>query len=285
MNRAKFCVQAMTIKKAFKEEGIYKTFEKVANLGYSCIELSQVPMDEESIQIMGKAAREFKIEIPAISANLESVNDSEQESLMKNFNELLLKCKKLNAAYIRMGVMPYPYLASEKRLLEFCKKCEEMAQRLKEHDIDLYYHNHHVEFQKLNGQYVLDILKSNTPHMGFELDVHWIQRGGENPVEMIKKYNGRVDLLHLKDYRIKNIPNDICKQSDFGSYMDYFNSCIEFAEVGSGNLDMNTIIDTGLSAGSKYFIIEQDETYDKDPFESLNISAVNLRKMGYEELF
>ena len=76
---------------------------------------------------------------------------------------------------------------------------------MKEDGFDLYYHNHHIEFLKVNGQYLLDILRENAPHLGFELDTHWIQRGGENPVEFIKKYAGSVRLLHLKDYRIANV--------------------------------------------------------------------------------
>ena len=77
-----------------------------------------------------------------------------------------------------------------------------MADRLAEHGIELYYHTHHIEFQKYDGEYLLDMMKNNTTKLGFELDVHWIQRAGENPVEFIKQYAGRISLLHLKDYRI-----------------------------------------------------------------------------------
>lgn len=59
-----------------------------------------------------------------------------------------------------------------------------------------------MEFARYNGKYLLDIIKDNTKNLGFELDIHWIHRGGENPVEFIKKYAGRIRLLHLKDYRI-----------------------------------------------------------------------------------
>jgi sugar phosphate isomerase/epimerase len=55
--------------------------------------------------------------------------------------------------------------------------------------------------------------------------------------------------------------------------------------VGEGNLDMKAIIEAGLAMGSKYLIIEQDDTYGKDPFESLAISADNLKRMGYQDLF
>ena len=43
-----------------------------------------------------------------------------------------------------------------------------------------------LEFQKYDGEYLLDMIKNNTSKLGFELDVHWIQRAGVNPVEFVK---------------------------------------------------------------------------------------------------
>ena len=159
-----------------------------------------------------------------------------------------------------------------------------MAERLKAEGIDLYYHNHHVEFVKYDGEYLLDIIKNNTKHMGFELDIHWIHRGGENPVEFIKKYDGRIRLLHLKDYRIGEV-----KMPEGGfdakTFMNAFNNIIEFAEVGEGSLPVKECIEAGLAGGSEYFLIEQDDTYGRDPFESLKISRDNLIKLGFADWF
>ena len=93
-------------------------------------------------------------------------------------------------------------MGNKDKIMEFIERAEAMAHRLAEHGIELYYHTHHLEFQKYDGEYLLDIIKNNTTKLGFELDVHWIQRAGENPVEFVKKYAGRISLLHLKDYRI-----------------------------------------------------------------------------------
>ena len=51
--------------------------------------------------------------------------------------------------------------------------------------------------------------------MKFELDVHWIHRGGKDPVSVLKDYAGLVDLVHLKDYRIGQLPpnaSSSCRQ-------------------------------------------------------------------------
>ena len=163
-------------------------------------------------------------------------------------------------------------------------EADEMAERLGEHGIDLYYHNHHVEFVKYDGQYLLDIIKDNTKKMGFELDIHWIHRGGENPVAFINQYAGRIRLLHLKDYRIAHI--EAPKEGeDMKKFFGNFFNLVEFAEVGEGNLPVKECIEAGLAGGSEYFLIEQDDTYGRDPFESLKISRDNLFKLGYKDWF
>jgi len=172
-------------------------------------------------------------------------------------------------------------MGSYEKAVAFAKQADEMAVRLKEHGIDLYYHNHHVEFVKYDGKYLLDIIRENAPHLGFELDIHWIHRGGENEVEIIKKYANSIRLLHLKDYRIAefHIPEDRSK------FAEAFSGIVQFAEVGEGSLPIKECIEAGFAGGSKYFLIEQDDCYGRDPFESLTISRNNLIKLGYEDWF
>jgi len=67
--------------------------------------------------------------------------------------------------------------------------------------------------------------------------------------------------------------------------MQAFTSNIEFAEVGEGTLDIKGCIEAGLAGGGEYFLVEQDDTYGRDPFESLKISHDNLVKLGYEDWF
>ena len=41
-----------------------------------------------------------------------------------------------------------------------------------------------------------------------------------------------------------------------GFFKDYFPNCVQFAEIGEGNLNWPAIIEAGLAAGSKYLIVE-----------------------------
>ena len=188
---------------------------------------------------------------------------------------------------MRSGRMPVNAIGDGNKCLDVAKQAEEYCLKLKEEGIDLYYHNHHMEFIKVNGKYLLDLLRENAPHMGFELDTHWIHRGGENPVEFIKKYAGSVRLLHLKDYRIGNVNMpDMTAPDAMMKFMNaFFNEPVQFAELGQGTLPLKACIEAGLAGGAEYFLVEQDATYGRDPFESLKISHDHLVDLGYGDWF
>lgn len=285
MSKGLIGIQMSTLAKKIGEMSAYEILKKCAEIGYHCVEISQIPMTPENVADMKRACDEFGIKIAACSAALEPMMPGMPgEFLVSDFDKIVADCKTLNCDMLRIGMLPMTCMGSREKALDFVKRADEMAGRLKEHGIDLYYHNHHVEFAQYDGEYLLDIIKNNTKYMGFELDIHWIQRGGENPVEFIKKYAGRIRLLHLKDYRIGEVkmPEG---EFDIKTFMQAFNNIVEFAEVGEGCLPIKECIEAGFAGGSEYFLVEQDDTYGRDPFESLAISRENLIKLGYADWF
>ena len=255
--------------------------KKLHELGYGAVEVSQIPMTPENVAELKRASEDFNIEIAALSAGLDPMlPGAPGETLSNDFEKIVNDCKTLNCNFIRIGMLPLSIMGDKEKIMEFISRAEEMAFKLAEHGIELYYHTHHIEFQKYDGEYLLDMIKNNTTKLGFELDVHWIQRAGVNPVEFIKEYEGRVALLHLKDYRIGQLEVNEDDLKDMKQFFSKFTNLIEFAEIGEGNLDIKAIIEAGLESGAQYFLIEQDDTYGRDPFDCLQTSAENLRKLG-----
>jgi len=285
MKKGLIGIQMSTIKNKVPELGAYETLKACAELGYHCIEISQIAMTKENVADMKRACDEFGIKVAACSASLEPMMPGMPgEYLVSDFDKIVDDCKTLNTDMLRIGMLPMTCMVSREKAVDFVKRADEMAERLSEHGIDLYYHNHHVEFVKFDGQYLLDIIKDTTKKMGFELDIHWIHRGGENPVEFIRRYSGRIRLLHLKDYRIgqMKMPEG---EFDPKAFMGQFSNLVQFAEVGEGTLPIKACIEAGLAGGSEYFLIEQDDTYGRDQFESLRISRDNLYALGYKDWF
>ena len=124
--------------------------------------------------------------------------------------------------------------------------------------------------------------------MRLEIDVHWVQRGGKDPVRTLQKYTGLVDLVHLKDYRIGELPStafEALQSGDYAAFMQAFTGVVQFGEVGEGNLDWTEIIDQAIASGAQYLLIEQDDQYGRDPYDCLQTSYDNLVALGYQKLF
>lgn len=288
MKRGLIGVQMSTIAPAkMPNFDVMEAMKRLADIGYHCVEISQVPMTKENVSGFRRAIDELGMRVAASTAFVgPKVPGMANESLSdpEDFKKIVDDCRQLDCDMLRLAILPMNCMGSYEKAMDFAKQADETAERLREEGIDLYYHNHHVEFVRYNGKYLLDIIKENTKHLGFELDIHWIHRGGENPVGFIRKYAGRIRLLHLKDYRIGEVkmpegPLDPVK------IMGAFTDLVEYAEVGEGTLPIKKCIEAAQEGGSEYYLVEQDSTYGRDPFESLKISHDNLVKMGYGEWF
>ena len=100
------------------------------------------------------------------------------------------------------------------------------------------------------------IQKTNPGKVGFELDVYWVKKGGQDPVQYIKKQGSRIWQIHMKD------------MAEDGS----------ITELGNGNIDLAGCIAAAADTPAEWLIYEQD--YSKiDPFESAVISLTHLRKL------
>lgn len=279
MSKAHIGVQMSTVVPVLKECGLYEAIRRCTQAGLYYFEVSQIPMTAENVAELKRAEEELGAHVSALTAVVSPIKEAwgaRMDSLEKDFDKIVADCRTLGCTVVRVSALPAEALGSREGALAFAAAIDRMGVRLKELGIDLYFHTHHAEFARYDGQYVLDIIRDNAPHIGFELDIHWIQRGGANPVEVIRDYKGRVRVLHLKDYRINGH-----KFVEEGFMADI----IEYAEVGEGNLPIKECIEAGLAGGCEYFFIEQDLTYGRTPFESLKLSHDNLVKLGYGELF
>ena len=283
---AKIGVQAMMLKKQVEELGAYETLRRVAEIGYHAVEISQIPMTPENVAEIGRASKEHNIDVAALSCAVSGPGAN--DSLSDNFDKIVADCKALDSTMVRIGMLPFTAMRSLDAVLAFCKETNDYAERLADQGIGLYYHNHHIEFMRYDGKHLLDIIADESPAIRLELDVHWIHRGGRDPVKVLQQYAGRYDLVHLKDYRIGQVPAeafDALEKGDRGAFFKAFSEVVQFAEVGEGNLDFKGIIDASVEAGAKYLLVEQDDQYGLDSLDCLAISYQNMIKLGYADLF
>lgn len=116
-----------------------------------------------------------------------------------------------------------------------------MGEQCNANGLKFAFHNHDKEFRKVGGQMIYDYFMENTsPELvTMELDLYWIIVGGADPIEYIKKYPGRYELLHVKDAM------DITDRESF--------TC-----VGEGVIDFEPIFRLREIGGFKHLIVERD---------------------------
>jgi len=274
-------VQMYNLKSKVETNGAYATLQKISELGFKGVEVTQIAMSAENVSELRRASQDFGIKIVSVTAPLDRAPGQSNESLVTDFDKIVADCKTLDCNFIRIGMMPVTLMGQKDKAMEYIDQAEEMAHRLSEHGIELYYHNHHIEFEKYDGVTLLDIMRERTTKLGFELDVYWIQRGGEDPESVIRRFEGRVSIIHLKDYRIGRLDLDEEDFKDQAKFHSKFQDIIQFAELGQGTLNIAGIIETGMKSGVQYFLIEQDNTYGRDPFDCLTDSRDYLQSIGY----
>lgn len=284
---AKIGVQAMMLRTHVAEQGAYAVWKRLAELGFHAVEVSQIDLTEQAVADIARANEELGTETASLSATMAPATGRGNKSLLDQLDEIVADCKALGTERVRIGMMPLTALASREALVDFAHRTEEKVKRLADEGIRLSYHNHHVEFARFGRDRVLDIIRSEAPSLWFELDVHWIHRGGGDPVRVLSEYDGVLDLVHLKDYRIAlPTPEQVAalQSGDRQGWADYWTGCVQFAEVGAGNLDFAGIVEQGVGSGAEYLLIEQDDQYGRDIFDCLADSRANLVELGYESM-
>ena len=128
------------------------------------------------------------------------------------------------------------------------------------------FHNEGYEFNhSVDGTLIYDLVLQETDKnlVAQQIDIGNMYEPGGRALHYLKKYPGRFLLMHVKDEMKKPSPS-----SNGNAY--------ENTILGKGVLPVKEIIDDARKAGTKYFIIEQEEYQDKTP---LACAAADLRAM------
>lgn len=167
------------------------------------------------------------------------------------------------------------------------EKFAKVSKLLADGGIQLMYHNHDFEFQKIDGEYILDKLYSTLPSdvLMPQLDTCWVHYAGVNPVEYIRKYSGKIEVLHLKDFVCEKLGGGpvyalIDEDGNEMQPKDKEESGFKFVPVGSGIQDWEGILAAAEEAGIEYVIVEQDESLDRDPLDAAKMSRDYLKSLG-----
>ncbi|MBC7850015.1 MAG: sugar phosphate isomerase/epimerase [Chitinophagaceae bacterium] len=163
-----------------------------------------------------------------------------------------------------------------KRTMDIFNKSGELCQKS---GMKFGYHNHDFEFsQKLNDQTVYDIMLSSTdPKLVMQqLDIGNLYNGGAKAIDIVKKWPGRFESMHVKDEIAAPVPKD--NPTPGNSHEKY-----ESTVLGKGIVDVKEVVDLGRkSGGTIHFIIEQEAYQGQAPLDAIKEDLAIMKKWGYQ---
>lgn len=255
--RFKFAAQMYSVRKAF-EKDCEGTIKKLKEIGFDYVQVDGMRGHDE------KLVAEMLVKYDLKPVGLHIKHDRFFNDLDGIIEEAyLFGCKTIYDKYIDDEEQNEEgYIATKKVLIEAARKLSPLGFRIGVHNPEYDYNN------KVNGRKVLDYITDPVDGICIyaEPDTYWMSVAEENPVESIKKYSGRMPLIHCKDIDLSLDLND----------MD-----ANLREVGSGDVDFKSILKYGIENGVEYFCIEQDSSKG-DMFESLKMGLDHLTKLAEE---
>jgi len=177
---------------------------------------------------------------------------------------------KIGCKYLIQPMMPNVNTHADADLI--CEFFNEAGKIAKEAGLIWAYHNHNFEFKRIvkpedaakkampwevKGDQIQDLFIDGTDPslVNFELDVYWTVRGGNDPLEYLKKHPKRIVALHIKDTAVLG---------------------------QSGLLNFENIFNQMYANGVKDFYVELEGMPDKRPqFEGVKDCATYLQKASF----
>ena len=172
-------------------EGLREALHKVKDMGYRAVQLSGHGADI-AVEQAAEYLQETGLQCAATHISFEEMQD--------DLAAVVKKHRAWNCQYAGVGSMPGKYRGSAEGFRAFAKDASQVAKALADEGLHFIYHNHHFEFEKFDGKLGYEILlEESAPQVQFELDTFWVQTGGGDVVDWIKRLQGRMDVVHFKD--------------------------------------------------------------------------------------
>jgi len=250
MTRLKIGLQMYTLRSETANDFL-GTLRKVAELGYEGVEFAGYG---------GLDAKTLRAELDALG--LQAIGAHVPlPRMLEAAEEEIEYMLTLGGKYIVVPWMGPETYESESALADTCGKLESAAKLCAERGIVFGYHNHAFELEiRLKDRRLLDAIFAGAPSLQAELDACWVHKAGVDPAEYIRKYAGRLPLVHLKD-------------------MAVVDGEVQTVELGKGEVNLAAIAAAAKEAGSEWLIVEQDHCANP-PLESVATSIGWIRDNG-----
>lgn len=279
----KFGIQQFSIREAAKNsEKAKNALDEIKELGFQGIELNAFMLGKLSFGVrmlckmagmpVGNGDVDWKEEVKSRKIEVISYH-KDLNGILNEPEKTAEEAKSLNTKYVVITGMQFLDYSVPENVKKLCDDLNKAGKLMQEKGLMLLYHNHNVEFMSFNENseyktpYEMIIGLTDPKYVNFEVDVYWLSECGVDAKMLLTKLNDRVKLIHICDRGIRatNKKGSIKKAS-----------CME---LGTGNVDINGILDIAKNIGVDYAVLEQTSDFiDNKNMKSVRISAKYLQK-------
>ena len=234
------------------KQDFWGTMQRVAAIGYRGIEGGEALLEGDVEANIGRF-HDLGLQVLTISASREQLRD--------NVDDLIAKAGALHTHRVTVWWAPCD---SRQAVMQDAELYNSAGARLAEAGITLCYHNHNHEFTHVfDGVYAFDLLAANTDpkNLQFVVDIAWVTFGGEDPVRVLKRLQGRVASVHVKDFARLDEPN-------------------HFTAVGTGVVNIKDSVQAGIETGVEWMVVEQDRLRHLNAMDTITLSYLYLKEIG-----
>lgn len=256
-------LQLWTVREQMKKDAA-GTIKAIADAGYKQVEIGD-PADKDLI----KLAKDNGMNVTSSFINWEVLGNPDSEVYGK-FDSLLESAVENGLKHLVYGYVGKGCRETVDQYKQMAEKSNAAGESCTNAGIQLCYHNHAFEYEKIDGDrtgYDIFIDEFDKGHVKFELDVFWTKLGGWDPIETMSKLDGRISQLHLKD-----LAKDTPVIYDEGKVPKE-----AFKEVGNGTIDFAKVLEVAKKIGVEQCHVEQDQS--PDPIASIGESYQFLGKI------
>jgi sugar phosphate isomerase/epimerase len=246
------------------------TLKQLADMGYRHVEHANY-VDRK---FYGYSAADFKKLLGDLNLKMPSghtvMGKQHWDEAKKDFTDAW-KYTVEDAATVGQQLVISPSLDASLRknyddMLRYMEVFNKSGELCKKSGMKFGYHNHDFEFsQSLNNKTVFDIILQNTDPklVAQQLDIGNMYGGGGRPMEILKKYPGRFESMHVKD--------EIKAGNEYESTI-----------LGKGIIGTREVTDLAKKQGTSHFIIEQESYQGKTPLECAKEDLQIINSWGYK---
>ena len=249
------------------EKDFYGTVKQVREMGYDGVELSG---------LNGADPLEVKRILDEVGLKVISSHVPVEEMLTPGS---LARYKQAGCQYVAIPWMDHG--AHNEKFAENIEQIRLLANMAREAGLTLLYHNHEFEFSTIEGKALLDVIYESIPAdlLQPQVDTCWAKFAGTDPAAYLRKYAGRITLVHLKDF--------FCSDADISAPYSLIgkredvskNGGFQFRPIGYGIQDIPSILKASEESGAQWIIVEQDSSPDRPPMEAASMSIAYLRSL------